>query len=30
MWRMPGVRVRTGVRQNLDPVPHQQADELFC
>ena len=30
MWRVPGVRVRTGVRQNLDPVPHQQADELFC
>ena len=29
MRRVPGVRVRPGIRQNLDPVPHQQADELF-
>jgi len=27
--RVPGVRVRTGVNQNPDPVPLQQADELL-
>jgi hypothetical protein len=30
MWRVPGVRARTGVHQNLDPVYLQQADELLC
>ena len=30
MRRVPGVRVRPGIRQNLDPVPHQQADKFLC
>ena len=30
MRRVPGVRARTGIDQNLDPVPLQQADELLC
>ena len=29
VWRVPGVRARTGVDQNLDPVPLQQAYELL-
>jgi hypothetical protein len=29
VWRVPGVRLRTDVRYDLDPVPLQQADELF-
>lgn len=28
--RVPGVRVRTGVYQNLDPVSLQQVGELLC
>ena len=28
--RVPGVRARTGVYQNLDPVPLQQANEPLC
>jgi len=28
--RVPGVRTRTDVHHNLDPVPLQQADELLC
>ena len=29
VWGMPGVRSRTDVRHDLDPVPLQQADELL-